>query len=1175
MAVRIESQAEPIPGYTLIERIGGGGFGEVWKAVAPGGLLKAIKFVYGDLQTSSEAGQRAEQELKALSRVKTVRHPYILSLERYDIVDGRLIIVMELADRNLWDRFRECRAEGLPGIPREELLAYMVESAEALDLMNGQYQLQHLDIKPQNLFLVHNHAKIADFGLVKDLEGRIASVTGGVTPVYAAPETFDGWVSRFSDQYSLAIVYQELLTGQRPFDGTSARQLITQHLHARPFLDPLSPGDREAIGRALAKKPDNRFPSCFELVQALRGDNGQAAVGGSAPTSKSGLRTRPPQLRVPEQSPADANPQRIDTPGSTRSEKASSDASPGGDTPSIRGLADVETDEQPETVLRPTAAEEILGDGLLFPALVIGLGDLGLRVLQELRENLNERAETPEVLSNIRLVYLDTDPKSLSAATQNKCAPALNDSDVLIAKLSRPSHYLRSKNERARIDSWIDPKMLYRIPRSLSTGGLRPLGRLAFLDNFHAIRKRLRRELEACIAPDNLAAAAENSGLGLRSNRPRVYVLTGLGGGTGSGMFIDLAYVIRSLLREIGFHNPEVIGILFLPAVDRSAGNTFALGNAFAALTELNHFSSPGAVFSAHYDDKDSPLVDSQPPFSRCVLIPLPEGKGDAASREKVCLTADYLCGTLTTALGRLADESRAGQEVGSPPSVAYQSFGVRRISWPRRKLVRDVGRGLCQCLVERWMSKDAAPLREKVSASTATFWADDHLADEHLMARLHKACENALGAGADARFTAVTASLANLEAQETTAILATARNVLAQIEDIIGRPNETGELPAGVLAEPLRATVEEVVAGWGEKLTQFAVQMIERPEFRLAGAEEALRQIIAIIEQVLEHSESLSKELSVRSKDARAQIDRLIGDIQATAASPTRNRRSIQNITNLSELLRVYPRWAYQSLVLQCVISTYLSLRGQLADHLLDLNSCRGRLGELKQDLGDTDSLAHLENELTYERVIFPGGPQTLNGASLTLLQSISGPDLETLDGQMQELLQQQFTSLAHVCLMTSHLPRNLRSAMQRQAEAFVESRLAGLDVTNTYLTLQSDEEQAKKELLQLFELASPALVSPRRSSQAEICILTTPDDSCGERLRDLTRQAVPEVNWVTGASGGDDIVFYRECSQISLSELEQLGPLGLEAYRQMAALQHFTPHSRSDINEWRSASA
>src|SRR5262245_51963484 len=137
MVLRIETQAEPIPGYRLIERLGGGGFGEVWKAEAPGGIFKAIKFVYGNLQaTEDDENARAEQEFKALSRVKSVRHPFILSLERYDIIDDQLVIVMELADRTLWDRFVECRKSGLEGIPRAELMAYIRDTAEALDFMN-------------------------------------------------------------------------------------------------------------------------------------------------------------------------------------------------------------------------------------------------------------------------------------------------------------------------------------------------------------------------------------------------------------------------------------------------------------------------------------------------------------------------------------------------------------------------------------------------------------------------------------------------------------------------------------------------------------------------------------------------------------------------------------------------------------------------------------------------------------------------------------------------------------------------------------------------------------------------------------------------------------------------------------------------------------------------------
>src|SRR5437762_11839520 len=262
MSCQRDHGVEPIPGYRLIERLGGGGFGEVWKAEAPGGLHKAIKFVYGDLETADEDGHRAEQELKALSRVKTVHHPYILSLERFDIIDGQLIIVMELADRTLWDRYKEARGLGNPGIPRDELIGYIRETSEALDLMNIQFQLQHLDIKPQNLFLVHNHIKVADFGLAKDMGDKAAAtITGGVTPVYAAPETFDGWLSRFSDQYSLAIVYQEILTGHRPFTGSTMRQLVLQHLQSTPDLTSLPGADRSAVGKALSKNPDERFPT--------------------------------------------------------------------------------------------------------------------------------------------------------------------------------------------------------------------------------------------------------------------------------------------------------------------------------------------------------------------------------------------------------------------------------------------------------------------------------------------------------------------------------------------------------------------------------------------------------------------------------------------------------------------------------------------------------------------------------------------------------------------------------------------------------------------------------------------------------------------------------------------------------------------------------------------------
>jgi serine/threonine protein kinase len=305
-------ESEPIPGYRLLQPLGKGGFGEVWKCEAPGGLLKAIKFVPGSHHCLHDSAP-AEEELRAIQRIKSIRHPFLLSMERVEYTGGELAIVLELADRSLADLLLDERRAGRPGIARDALLGYLREAAEALDLMNLRHGLQHLDIKPQNLFLVSNHVKVGDFGLVAGGStapgcnaaaaeqerpngntkqgGGQRGVLGAITPLYAAPELFQGSVSGHCDQYSLAIVYQELLTGTLPFNGKNARQLLMQHLQGQPDLQSLPAGDREVVARALAKAPGDRFPSCSDFVQAL--------LAGLTEVVTSTISTDHAQRRVP------------------------------------------------------------------------------------------------------------------------------------------------------------------------------------------------------------------------------------------------------------------------------------------------------------------------------------------------------------------------------------------------------------------------------------------------------------------------------------------------------------------------------------------------------------------------------------------------------------------------------------------------------------------------------------------------------------------------------------------------------------------------------------------------------------------------------------------------------------------------------------------------------------
>jgi serine/threonine protein kinase len=104
----LSSDAVSIAGYQLQERIGVGGYGEVWRAVGPGGFPKAVKILYGQVD-----GPQAETELKSLNLMRELRHPFLLNVERVEFVNSRVVVVTELADRSLDQRFDEAVKAGV------------------------------------------------------------------------------------------------------------------------------------------------------------------------------------------------------------------------------------------------------------------------------------------------------------------------------------------------------------------------------------------------------------------------------------------------------------------------------------------------------------------------------------------------------------------------------------------------------------------------------------------------------------------------------------------------------------------------------------------------------------------------------------------------------------------------------------------------------------------------------------------------------------------------------------------------------------------------------------------------------------------------------------------------------------------------------------------------------
>ncbi|MEM9366884.1 MAG: protein kinase [Planctomycetota bacterium] len=642
----IEPGYEPIAGYVLEEKIGEGGFGEVWRANAQGGLKKAVKLVHG--ATDEKRGSR---ELKSLERIKGVHHPFLLTLERFGIVDDRLVIVTELADGSLEDVCKRHQERGSCGIPRQALLSYLHDAADALDYLHQEFQLQHLDIKPGNLLLLSGHAKVADFGLLKDLREVEQSIVGGLTPIYAAPEVFDGQPSINSDQYSLAIMYQELLTGTRPFDGRTIAQLATQHVHSAPNLKPLPPADRAAVAQALEKDPQQRFGSCKEFLEALRTAEQSASQVASIARN------------------ADADDE-----------------------------VDATVEDLPDLAIQ----SDRIHTRTTGHALVIAIGGRGASVLRELRDRV--AALHTACPLDLHSVLIDTNNESIHAARLLETSDRIPPATLIHTPLRSAQDYRAAGHANFRS---VSRRWIYNVPRSGATEGMRPLGRLAMLDHATTIDEKMRQAI------DHLAAVC-----GQRT--PRVYVVSSVSGGTGSGMVMDLVPRVRQLLDEAGLQSSEVMPLLMCAPFRGNPHQPIMLHDTRAAIMELSHYTQVGGSYPGESSSKWPVLPAARNPLSDAYLIADSESDS-AGSASALDTIVDYLWADATGASELLALARKQEPSLATRLGPTLRSVGVVRLRGVRTLEEDLLGPAAVRQLFARWLGLPAeseqlaGPLAERL----------------------------------------------------------------------------------------------------------------------------------------------------------------------------------------------------------------------------------------------------------------------------------------------------------------------------------------------------------------------------------------------------------------------------------------------------------------------------
>jgi hypothetical protein len=331
---------------------------------------------------------------------------------------------------------------------------------------------------------------------------------------------------------------------------------------------------------------------------------------------------------------------------------------------------------------------------------------------------------------------------------------------------------------------------------------------------------------------------------------------------------------------------------------------------------------------------------------------------------------------------------------------------------------------------------------------------------------------------------------------------------------------------------------------------------LVDAPDFRFAGTEEAIRQLLIGVNRTAErfHADITESEgLAISAYDRLAFLSFPQKGMKKTTAA------------ELGEALQNYPTHWLKVMVARHALVAYANLQEVLTGRLADISSCRQKAHNAWKAMA-ADAERPVEASTAPE--LLPPGCVTAEDAAQKFIKVLNDEDLNEVERRVQEHYNGEYNGVYEACVNTAEGPESLGKIIYTVTRTYLNERLGDVDFEGMLVQRFGTKAAVSQAIMRAYYEAEPKLVSGGLWEQSQVTVLAHPGPAMEATIANALQPILPKQT--VPANIPDEIVLYREFPSVPLSALPQFGPGWATAYRTAPEILQLDPHVRVDVTQW-----